>query len=45
LLTLRKNLKTFKALEKGLSQRVAGEKLGVAKCTVADIWKHKEKKT
>jgi len=29
----------LKALEKELSQRVVGEKLGVAMCTVTDIWK------
>jgi len=38
-------LKILKVLEKGLSQRVVGEKFLVAKCTVADIWKHRLKIT
>ncbi len=42
-LTLEKKLEILKELEKGLSQRVVGEKFGVAKSTVADIWKDRQK--
>ncbi len=42
-LTLEKKLEILKKLEKGLSQRVVGEKFGVAKSTVADIWKDRQK--
>jgi len=40
-LTLEKKLEILKVLEQGLSQRLVGEKFGVAKCTVADLWKHR----
>lgn len=42
-LTLEKKLNIVRELEKGISQRVVGEKFGVAKSTVADIWKDREK--
>jgi len=32
-------------LDKGLFQWIVGEKFEVAKCTVADIWKHRQKIT
>ena len=35
-------LEIVKALEKGPSQRVVGDKFGVAKSTVADIWKDRK---
>ena len=42
-LTLEKKLQVLKELDKGLSQRLVGEKQGIAKSTVADIWKDREK--
>ncbi len=42
-LTLEKKLNIVKKLEKGISQRAVGEKFGVAKSTVADIWKDRVK--
>ena len=42
-LTLEKKLELVKKLEKGLSQLVVGEKFGVAKSTVVDIWKDHRK--
>ena len=44
-LTLEKKLEVLKELDKGLSQRLVGEKHGIAKSTVADIWKDREKIT
>ena len=38
-LTLETKLEIVKVLEKGTSQRVVGDKFGVAKSTVADIGK------
>ena len=42
-LTLEMKLEIVKVLEKGTSQRVVGDKFGVAKSTVADIWKYRKK--
>ncbi len=42
-LTLEKKFNIVKELEKGISQRAVGEKFGVAKSTVADIWKDRAK--
>ena len=42
-LTLRTKLEIVRALEKGSSQRVVGEKYGVAKSTITDIWKDRKK--
>ena len=42
-LTLEKKLNIVKELEKGISQRAVGAKFGVAKSTVADIWKDRVK--
>ena len=42
-LMLGKKLEILQSLEKGASQRVVGEKFGVAKSTIADIWKHRQK--
>ena len=42
-LTLRKKLEIVQYLEKGASQKVVGEKFGVAKSIVADIWKDRQK--
>ena len=36
-------LEIVKAVEKGSSQRIVGEKFGVAKSTVAEIWKDRKK--
>ena len=44
-LTLEKKLEVLKELDKRLSQRLVGEKHGIAKSTVADIWKDREKIT
>ena len=38
-LTLETKLEIVKALEKGTSQQVVGDKFGVAKSTIANIWK------
>ena len=38
-LTLEKKLEIVRALDNGSSQRVVAENFGVAKSTVADIWK------
>ena len=42
-LTLEMKLNIVRALEKGTSQRVVGKKFSVAKLTVADIWKDRQK--
>ena len=42
-LTLGKKLEIVQSPEKGASQRVVGEKFGVAKSTIADIWKDRQK--
>ena len=42
-LTLETKLDIIRALEKGSSHRVVGRKFGVAKSTVADIWKTRQK--
>ncbi len=42
-LTLEKKIEIIKALEKGSSQRVVGERFEVAKSTIADIWKDRKK--
>ncbi len=42
-LTLEKKIEIIKALEKGSSQRVVGERVEVAKSTIADIWKDRKK--
>jgi len=42
-LTLERKFQIIQELQKGISQRVAGEKLGVAKSTVGDIWKERKK--
>ena len=36
-------LEIVKALEKGDSQRLVGQKFGIAKSTVANIWRDREK--
>jgi len=33
----------IKELEKGFSQRVVGDKFGVAKSTVRDVWKERKR--
>ena len=42
---LETKLEIVKALKKGDSQRLVGKKFGIAKSTVADIWRDREKKT
>ena len=42
-LTLEMKLEIVKAVEKESSQRIVGEKFGVAKSTIADIWKDRKK--
>ena len=42
-LTLETKSLIVRALEEGNSQRVVGEKFGVAKSTIADIWKYRKK--
>ena len=42
-LTLETKLNIVQVLEKGTSQRVVGKKFSVAKSTVADIWKDRQK--
>lgn len=42
-LTLEKKLEIVRALDNGSSQRVVAENFGVAKSTVADIWKDRQK--
>ena len=43
--TLETKLEIVKALEKGDSQRLVGQKFSIAKSTVADIWRDREKIT
>ena len=42
--TLETKLEIVKALEKGDSQRLVCQKFGIAKSTVADIWRDRKKK-
>ena len=42
--TLETKLEIVKALEKGDSQRFVSQNFGIAKSTVADIWRDREKK-
>ena len=42
---LETKLEIMKALEKGDSQRLVGQKFGIAKSTIADIWRDHEKIT
>ena len=43
--TLKTKLEIMKALKKGDSQRLVGQKFGIAKSTVADIWRDHKKIT
>ena len=43
--TLEMKLEIVKALEKGDSQRLVGQKYGIAKTTIADIWRDRKRIT